>query len=304
MKKAYTILISLALCAAAGAAVRAQENRAAEQAIRDALQSYSDAFSRGQAPRAGPAFVENAEYVTSDGDRIKGRQAIVKRMMGYLSTHHGDHLKLTADSILFVTPEVAQVDGNAEIRGPGGPPDVSPYTALMVRRDGRWMMQSLRDLSTEGDEEDATSAADQIKTLDWMVGDWNQQSAAGTVRATCRLDPSKSWLLWDYTVREGDKDLMTVNQRIGWDPQKGEFRSWVFDSVGGHADGDWDPADEGAWVIRQSGVLPDGGTASATCLLVPVDPTHFRWRMTERRVKGERLADVDLRFTKGAGESK
>src|SRR4051794_40213096 len=182
MKRVSIAIAVLALCAAAGAAARAQENRAAEQAIRDALQSYSDAFSRGQAPRAGPAFVENAEYVTSGGDRIKGRQAIVKRMMGYLSTHHGDHLKLTADSILFVTPDVAQVDGNAELRGPGGPPDVSPYTAIMVRRDGRWMMQSLRDLSTEEDEEDATSAAARIKTLDWMVGEWTQTSAAGTVR--------------------------------------------------------------------------------------------------------------------------
>ena len=121
------------------------------------------------------------------------------------------------------------------------------------------------------------------------------------MRATCRWDPGRHFLLWDYTVRQGSQEVMTVYQRIGWDPQKGQFRSWVFDSLGGFAEGQWDPSDDGAWVIRQAGVLPDGGTASATCFLVPGERSSFRWRMTDRRVDGDRLADVDLRFTKSGG---
>ncbi len=300
MKHLRTIITILALCAAGAAVARAQGNAAEAKAIRDAMEGYAAAFGRGEAARGGPAFTSDAEYVTGDGTRLKGRDAIVQRLRDYLAKNPGDKLKLTADAILFVTPEIAQVDGSAELRGPNGPPDVSPYTAIMVKREGRWQIRSLRDLSPANPAAEV-STAERLSELDWMVGEWTQSAEGGVVRATCRWGPGKTFLLWDYTVRQGNSELMTVNQRVGWDPQAGQFRSWVFDSIGGFAEGRWDAADAGAWVIRQAGVLPDGGTASATCLLVPVDRNSFRWRMTERRVDGQRLGDVELRFSRAGG---
>jgi uncharacterized protein (TIGR02246 family) len=302
MKRIFILLPFLAVGVAAGLA-KAQDNAAAEKEVRQTLEEYGSAFSRGQASMSRPAFTQDAVYVTEDGTRVEGREAIIQRLRDYLTSHPGDRLRLTADKILFVTPEVAQVDGTAEIRGPGGPPDVSPYTALLVKREGHWQIKSMRDLSLSDDDEGAT-AADRLPELDWMVGEWTQTSEGGSVRATCRYDMEKNFLLWDYTVRASGKDVMTVNQRVGWDPQKGQFRSWVFDSAGGFAEGQWDPGDDGAWIIHQSGVLPDGGTASATCTLTPVERNSFRWRMAERRVDGQRLPDVDLRFAKsGSGGS-
>jgi hypothetical protein len=243
----------------------------------------------------------NAEFVTAAGVRFQGREALIQRLRDYLARHKGDQLKLTADAIRFVTPEVAQVDGIAELRGPGGPPDQSPYMAILVKHEGRWQMQSVRDLG-DPRRESAASAAERLKELDWMVGQWTQTDEGSQVRATCRWDPSKTFLLWDYTIRQGRDEVMTVSQRIGWDPQAGQFRSWVFDTAGGFAEGRWDPGDDGACVIHQAGVLPDGGTASATCLIVPVERNSFRWRMTDRRVAGARLADVDARFTRSGGK--
>src|SRR5262249_28541692 len=144
--------LSVLILAALGAHALAQRAQGDDAAIRQALEAYSRAFNRGQAPATGPAFVENALYVTADGERIAGRAAIVKRLRDYLATHKGDQLRVTAESILFVNPEIAEVDGNAEIRGPGGPPDISPYTALLVKREGRWMIQSMRDLSPADEE--------------------------------------------------------------------------------------------------------------------------------------------------------
>jgi uncharacterized protein (TIGR02246 family) len=298
MKRTFKMVAVAALGGAAMISVaRAQETAAAQKEIRQALESYGSAFSRGQASQTGPTFTQDAIYVTEDGTRVAGREAIIQRLRDYLTNHPGDRLRLTADTILLITPEVAQVDGTTEIRGPGGPPDISPYTALLVKREGHWQIQSIRDLSLVDEDEEAT-AADRIQELDWMVGTWSQESEGSSVRDTCRYDLDKNFLRWDYTVRQGGKDLMTVSQRIGWDPQKGEFRSWVFDSVGGFAQGEWDPEDNGAWEIHQTGVLPDGGRASATCTLTPIERNSFRWRMANRRVDGQRLADVEVRFTK------
>jgi hypothetical protein len=96
---------------------------------------------------------------------------------------------------------------------------------------------------------------------------------------------------------------MTVTQRIGWDPQTGQFRSWIFDSEGGFAEGRWEK-DESAWTIQQSGVLPDGGTASAMALLAPDGKDAFDWTLTYRRVGGDKLADVHVRFNRTEGEAR
>lgn len=292
-------VLGLCACAAIGMAW-GQGSPQEETAIRQALASYGQAFSKGQAPAAGPAFTETAVYITASGERVVGRAALVQRLTAYLAKHKGDQLSLTATSITFVTPEVASIDGTSSIRGPGGPPDIGPFNAVMVKSGGRWMIQIMRDLG-DPPAADGGTPAEHVQDLAWMVGEWTATEAGGTVRANCRFDASKNFLLWDYTVQAAGKDVMSVNQRVGWDAQTGQFRSWVFDSVGGFAQGRWEANGGGAWEIRQTGVLPDGGGAAATCQLIPVTATSFRWRMTDRRVNGAKLADVDLRFTKAAG---
>ena len=53
---------------------------------------------------------------------------------------------------------------------------------------------------------------------------------------------------------------MTVTQRIGWDPLTKQIKSWVFDSEGGYGDGLWTRKGN-QWVIKSTGVLPDGRIA-------------------------------------------
>ena len=77
--------------------------------------------------------------------------------------------------------------------------------------------------------------------------------------------------------------MMTVNQRIGWDPLTKQIKSWVFDSEGGYGDALWTRKGN-QWVIKSTGVLPDGRTASATHVLTAsaltrpdgAQPTHRR----------------------------
>lgn len=293
------ILTTVALLALVAGPLAAQGRGTPEdeKAIRDALAGYSAAFSRGDAAAFAALWTPEAEYITAGGDRVRGREAIGKRVKEYLAANPGDRLRLTAGSLRFITADVAQVDGTAEVRGPSGPPDINPYAATLVKRDGKWLIDNVRDLSPPEGEAPAP-ASERLKALDWLVGKWRESSAEITVEIGCRPDASKNFLLLDYAIRVQGKDAMNVSQRIGWDPQTGQFHSWIFDSEGGFAEGRWDRDGDG-WAIRQTGVLPDGGTGSATFRLTPIDKNSFRWQATDRRINGERTPDVDITFKRG-----
>jgi uncharacterized protein (TIGR02246 family) len=303
MRTTLIPIVVLIFGAAAGLA-GAQGSRGTpegERGVRETLAAYGVAFDKGDAEGVRALFTADAEFVSSAGQRIQGPEAIFKRLQDYRQRHPGDRIRLTVGTIRFPAESVAQVEGNAEVRGPGGPPDISPYMAILVRREGKWLLDSVRDLSGGGDDEEM-SPAERLQELAWMVGEWRQTGGGITVAGSCRWDKKQNFLLWDYTVETEGKELMSVTQRIGWDPLRGQFRSWIFDSEGGYAVGQWEK-DEGAWAIRQSGVLADGGTASAVARLTPVDRNAFRWQLTQRRVGGEKLPDVNVRFTR-SGEPK
>jgi len=290
------LLLGVGLCAGLAKAQGSKGASGDEQEVRRTVATYGSGEGQRTPERIGALWTNDAVYVSETGERVQGREAIVKRLLDYQKSHPGDRIRLTVESVRMLGDGVAQVEGNAEVRGPDGPPDVSPYLAVLVKREGRWLLDNVRDLSPPAEDSDQP-ASERLKALEWMVGDWKQSGGGTTVELSCRWDKSHNFLLWDYTMTAAGKEVMTVSQRVGWDPLLGQFRSWVFDSVGGFAEGKWEK-DEGSWAIVQSGVLPDGGTASATAMLTPVDKNAFDWRLTQRRVGGERLPDVNVRFSR------
>jgi uncharacterized protein (TIGR02246 family) len=303
MTRHWIVTAAVALGALVGTAALAKGSKRSpedEKGVRETVAAYGPAFDKADAEAFVQLLAPDAVFVTSGGKHVQGREAIIKRLMQYMARNPGDHMVLTVGGVRFLGDEVAQVDGNVEIRGPGGPPDITPYLALLVKRGGKWLFNSVRDLSSEPDEEEMP-AAERLKALEWMVGEWRQKSGASVVEGSCRWDKNRNFLLWEYTVREGDEEVMSVTQRIGWDPQARGFRSWIFDSESGYAQGRWEPEGK-TWVIQQAGVLPDGGTVSATAVLTPEGLDAFGWRMTNRREGGEKLPDVNVRFTRAAGQ--
>ena len=88
---------------------------------------------------------------------------------------------------------------------------------------------------------------------------------------------------------------MTV--RIGWDPLNARIRSWIFDSNGGFGEGLW-VKDGKKWVVGTSGVLPDGGTGGSTNSFEFVDQDSLIWKITDRDLDGQPLADAEVKFVR------
>src|SRR5262249_29664002 len=149
-----------------------------------------------------------------------------------LTETKGSKVTGKVQSLKFLRPEVAMVDGSLEFTSPDGSKESNRYVVVWVKSGDRWLVSSARDLPAEA--ADAPSLAyTQLKSLEWMVGEWQDASDKIDVHIVCRWDQNKSFLLLQYEVKKPGEDPLRVSQRVGWDGRNGMVRSWTFDSQGG-----------------------------------------------------------------------
>jgi hypothetical protein len=85
---------------------------------------------------------------------------------------------------------------------------------------------------------------------------------------------------------------MTGTQRIGWDPLRRQFRSWMFDSEGGFAEGLWS-RDGDRWIVKAQGVTRDGQAASGTQIITFLNKDSSTWTSVDRTLDGEAIPAID-----------
>ena len=98
-----------------------------------------------------------------------GRDEIAKHFDDMLAGSEDAELAVTIDSIDFVSPNVAIEKGTAVVTYSKFPPEETTYSAVHVKRDGKWYL----DRVTE--EEVAApppSHYEELKELEWLVGSW------------------------------------------------------------------------------------------------------------------------------------
>jgi hypothetical protein len=163
---------------------------------------------------------------------------------------------------------------------------------LHVKRDGKWLMAVARDSDT-----DAPTNHERLQPLAWLIGEWIDQHEDSDVFTTCRWSEDKNFILQDMEVRVAGKNAMKVTQRIGWDPLSNRIRSWVFDSEGGFAEGAWARSGD-AWVIKSTGVTPNGEAASSTNVVMPLGPDSYLWKSGDRVVGDEVTPSIEVQIVR------
>ena len=108
-----------------------------------------------------------------------------------------------------------------------------------------------------------------------------------------------------FTVTVAGEKVISGTQRIGWDPSLGKFRTWTFDSDGGHFEGVWS-FDGERWMLTSSGITSDGQTGSGVSIFTPVNRHTMTWQAVNRQLDGMRLPDSEeftlVRMGPGPGE--
>jgi uncharacterized protein (TIGR02246 family) len=247
------------------------------------IREYNQANSKALAAM----FTEDAEVIDPSGGRFEGRTLVEEGFASTFVAEAGAKIAFQVESLRFVTPDVAQEEGVSVVTPVTGAPASNRFTVLYVKRDGKWLISSVRE-----EPDPMLRPRDRLKDLEWMVGEWLEERPDAVVRVNCRWSDDGNFLLRDVTVHQRGKAVLTVAQRIGWDPLTKHFRSWDFDSEGGFGEGTWSRSGD-RWVVKHSNVHPGGITSSATNILTKERSDLVRWTSTDRVLGDEAAADTE-----------
>jgi uncharacterized protein (TIGR02246 family) len=282
----FVILFTSFITPRAGRADQAED----EAAIRKNDAVYVEAYNKHDAKALAAMWSPDAVYMDPDtGESAVGRDAIEKVFAGTLNGLKDAKLEIVVKEINFVSPNVAIESGTARVIRPNEEPEETQYSAVNVRRDGKWLLDRV---SEEEPVAPPPSNYEHLQELEWMIGSWVDQEDQATVQTDCEWAKNKNFMTRSFAVVVGDQVNMAGMQIIGWDPIAKRIRSWVFDSDGGFSEGKW-TRNGNRWLIQQTGVLPDGRKSSAVNIIKRVDENSLTWQSTQREVGGDVLPDVD-----------
>jgi uncharacterized protein (TIGR02246 family) len=271
-----------------GRQASAREPNPDAQAIGKLLADFIKAYNARDANALGELFTAHAEIEDEDGDVTRGRDAIVARFAQIFRDRASGTLGVTTDSLRFLGPELAIEQGTASLTTRAGePPRTNRYSVIYAREGGRWLHARIRD-----EPSDEVSPHEQLLQLEWMLGEWVNESDDGIVLTTCKWSDNGNFLLREFDIKVEGRIALSGTQRIGWDALRKQFRVWVFDDSGGFAEGLMTRAGD-RWVIKGSGVRSDGRSVSFTNMITILGKDRLRWEAVDRTVGGETLPGTD-----------
>jgi uncharacterized protein (TIGR02246 family) len=259
-----------------------------ETALLKNAEAFVEAFHKGDAKAVASFWTKDGDYTDQTGRTFKGRDAIEKSFTEFFAENKGLKLRIDITGVKFVTPEVAIEDGTTSVIPPdGAPPSRARYTIVHVKKDGKWLLSSVRDAPFA-----PPTNQEHFRGLEWALGDWAADSDKGeTARVSFAYTDSQNFIISDFTTTFKNLAIGGGTQWIGWDPSTKGIRSWTFESNGGFGEGTWTP-DGNKWVVKATGVLRDGKTLAATQVLTRVDDDTMTWESKNRTEDGKDLPDV------------
>jgi dTDP-4-dehydrorhamnose reductase len=126
--------------------LRAQAPAGDEAAVREVVAKYVDAREQRDASAVEALFTADADQLVSSGEWRKGRPAVVRGTMAS-SQSTGGKRTITVESVRFVAPAIALVDGRYELTELAGGATRRMWTTLVVTRgpDG-WRIAAIRNM--------------------------------------------------------------------------------------------------------------------------------------------------------------
>lgn len=135
-----------------------------------------------------------------------------------------------------------------------------------------------------------------LQDLEWMVGDWSLQpeddaetKQSGSMSMTVRWDEGKAFLVREAALTppaESAEPVVTLQQRIGWDPLVDRIRSWSFSTDGSRGEATWF-REGGSWIVRGTAILPDGTQTSSVNIYTFDGKDRCTWRVVRPPLAGD-----------------
>jgi uncharacterized protein (TIGR02246 family) len=278
------------------------------------LREYLQAFNGHDSTALASHWSASGENIDLDsGETTRGREAVERVFATLFEEDAAATIDIDIESIRPLRNDVAVVDGVTQIsfsdaatphadRPADGSPASSRFSAVVVKQDGRWMLESVRETALPT----APRPRHSLDDLDWLVGSWEDLGEGVTAGTHCFWSAGKAFLVRSHVVTfdspgttrpaAGDASIpgllsagtgksREITEIIGWDPDRQQVRSWLFTSDGRFAEGSW-TRDGDRWSVRLEGRGADE-SAACTVVLERVGPDGVSIRCA-----GDALADV------------
>ena len=251
--------------------------------------SYAAAFNARDVDKLAEFWTNEGVYLDqTTGEKTVGRESLKAQFSALFSEASAPTLELETTSIEFVSPNVALERGVANVKSPMGESLSSEYSAVFVKSNGVWKI----DRVTEKESEITTKPEDPLRVLDWLIGDWVLEGDEYRMEFSCEWTVNENFVSRRYSVIDNDEVSSTGLQIIGWDANKQQITSWLFDSDGGTVTGNWTERD-GRWIVQSTAKLRDGGIGSYSSIIRPLDDNSFGWKKINRVLDGKPLPNLD-----------
>jgi len=209
-------------------------------------QEFIAAFEKGDAKAVAAFWTENADYVDQTGREYKGRAAIQKMYEKFFAAKKPMKLNVIVTSARLVGTDVAIEDGITEITpAEGGLPSAARFSAVLVKKDGEWYFESVRDSVPH-----PPSNAEHFEDLEWVLGEWTGEAEKGeSAKATYAWAENRNFIVSNFATTLEGVPVVGGTQWIAWDAVDKQIRSYSFYSGGGVGEAVW-TKDGDAWALK------------------------------------------------------
>src|SRR3954464_8007505 len=179
-----------------------------EAAIRKSDDAYVEAYNKHDAKGLTALWSPEAVYVDPEtNDEFIGREAIEKEFAETFEKSKDAKLEVDVKSIKFLSPNVAVESGIARVVRPKEDPDESTYSALFVKRDGKWLLDRVTEEESAAPSTPPPSNYEHLKDLEWMIGSWidNDEDDHATIQTDCDWTKNRNFMHRSFAVVIGDQ---------------------------------------------------------------------------------------------------
>lgn len=270
-------------------AAGAQPDSVEIAALRNAGIAYAKAMERGDRDAIAAAWTPDGKYMDAAGRSYSARELIAKEFREPGARGRG--LRLSAVEIRLLTPDVGIEDGMTEhAAAPGDLAPRSRYTVVWLKRDGRWLIDSVREAALP------VPPRARFAELAWMLGEFvGRLDDGSTVVVSCTTSADGNFLLREVVLSSPHRGVLTQNQRIAWDPLAKGFRSWTFDSSGAFAEATWKHEGD-KWIVSTSGISAQGERRHATSTYSNIGEEGFTFESQMAAVDGQPPLNLKVRL--------
>jgi uncharacterized protein (TIGR02246 family) len=261
-----------------------------EKAMLDGIAGFAKAYGAANAGAIADLFLDESMIVNPEGSAVRGKAAIAAMYDAAFKESPGLKLEATVEDIRFVTTDLARIEGKTRLSTSNG--DASEFTgfsALLVRRDGNWRIAEMHEYAAPAAD---VTPYERLKELEWLVGEWVEEGDKAKSQSSVRWADNQSYLIRTYSIEPQGEKPSSGTMFIGWDPQSGQIKSWLFNSEGGHGEGLWNRTGDNEWVIKATGVLRDGRPTSATQIQTMVNKDTVKVSSIDRIIGGVVAPDI------------